>query len=96
MKPRKASEQDDLTTEHLCYGGSTVILWLIEILNSIVELERIPSSLKSIPVYKGRGKDPLDVNSYRGITLNSVISKLMESLILNRLEPLSLLEAKSK
>ena len=40
------------------------------------------------PIYKGGGKDPLDVNSYRGITLNSVISKVLESLILDRLEPL--------
>ena len=91
LKLRKSSGPDDLTTEHLWYGGPSVILWLTEILNSIVELERVPSSLKlgiTIPVYKGGGKDPLDVNSYRGITLNSVISKLLESLILNRLEPL--------
>ena len=51
----------------------------MEILNSIVELELIPPLLKSgttIPAYKGGGKDPLDVNSYRGITSNSVISKV--------------------
>ena len=41
----------------------------------------------TIPIYKGGGKDPLDVNSYRGITLNLVISKVLESLILGRLEP---------
>ena len=38
------------------------------------ELEQIPAALKlgiTVPVYKGGGKDPLDVNSYRGITLNS-------------------------
>ena len=39
-------------------------------------------------MYKGGGKDPLNANSYRGITLNSVISKVLETLILNRLEPL--------
>ena len=39
-------------------------------------------------MYKGGGKDPLNTNSYRGITLNSVISKVLETLILNRLEPL--------
>ena len=42
----------------------------------------------TIPIYKGGGKDSLNVNSYRGITLNSVISKVLETLILNRLEPL--------
>ena len=39
-------------------------------------------------MYKGGGKDPLDANNYQGITLNSVISKVLESLILDRLEPL--------
>jgi len=39
----------------------------------------------TMPIYKGGGKDPLDVNSYRGI---SVISKVLEYLILDRLEPL--------
>ena len=54
-------------------------------------MEEIPTSLKTgltIPVYKGGGKDPLDVNSYRGITLNYVISKVLEFLILERLDPL--------
>ena len=45
-------------------------------------------------VYKGgggggggvRGKDPLDINSYRGITLTSVLAKVLESLILARLQ----------
>ena len=37
------------------------------------------------PVYKGGGKDPLDKNSYRGITVTSVLAKLLEYLILERL-----------
>ena len=73
------------------YGGHTVVTWLTELLNSIIELEQITTALKSgvtILVYKGGGKDPTNVNSYRGITLNSVISKVLECLILDRLEPL--------
>ena len=84
MKLRKAPGPDNLMTEHLRYGGPSIILWLTEILNCIVELEEIPSILKhgtTIPVYKGGGKDPLDVNSYRGITLNSVIFKVLELLL---------------
>ena len=91
MKLRKASGPDGLTTEHLRYGGPAVVHWLTEISNSIIELEQIPPLLKqgiTIPVYKGGGRDPLDVNSYRGITLNSALSKVLESLILGRLEPL--------
>ena len=55
------------------------MMWLT---NSIIKLEQIPPSLKSgiiIPVCKGGGKE--DVNSYRGITLNSGISKVLEHLI---------------
>ena len=57
----------------------------------MIEAEQVPAYLKlgiTIPIYKGGGKDPLDVNSYRGITLNSVTSKVLESPILDRLEPL--------
>ena len=84
MKLRKSAGPDDLVAEHLRYGGGSIITWLTEILNSVLDVE----SLKTIPVYKGGGKDPLDVNSYRGITLNSVISKVLELLILERLDPL--------
>ena len=91
MKLKKASGPDDLTTERLRYGGSTIAIWLTEILNSIVELERIPAAFKqgiTITIYKEGGKDPLDGNSYRGITVNSAVSKVLEYLILGRLEPL--------
>ena len=40
-----------------------------------------------VPVYKGGGKDPLKVNSYRGITLStSVMAKVLEFLLLECLE----------
>ena len=63
--------------------------WLTCILNAIVDLEVLPDTLKSgivVPIYKGSGKDPLLVNNYRGITLSSVVSKVLESLLLQRLE----------
>ena len=90
MKLKKSAGPDNLTAEHLKFGGQSIIIWLTEIFNSVVDVEQIPTCLKlgiTIPVYKGGGKDPLNVNSYRGITLNSVISKVLETLILNRLEP---------
>ena len=91
MKIKKSAGEDGLTAEHLRYGCNCIIVWLAEILNAIVDSEQIPACLKlgiTIPIYKGGGKDPLNVNSYRGITINSVISKVLETLILNRLEPL--------
>ncbi|CAI8025496.1 hypothetical protein GBAR_LOCUS14724 [Geodia barretti] len=78
MKLKKSSGPDNLTAEHLKFGGQTIITWPTEILNSI-DVERIPSCLKlgiTIPVYKGGGKDP---SMQTGITLNSVISKVFRN-----------------
>ena len=86
MKVNKSAGSDNLMAEHVKYGGKLIITWL---LNAIVDAEQ--SCLKqgiTVPVYKSGGKDPLNVNSYRSITINSVISKVLETLILNRFEPL--------
>ena len=83
MKVNKSAGPDNLMAEHVKYGGKLIITWLTD---AIVDAEQIPSCLKqgiTVPVYKGGGKDPLNVNSYRGITINSVISKVLETLILN-------------
>ena len=56
MKLGKASGPDSLMTEHLHYGGSSITLWLTEILNFIVESEETPPILKhgiAILIYKG-------------------------------------------
>ena len=61
IKLKKSAGPDDLTTEHIRYGRPAIVMWLTKILDSIIELEQIPPSLKSsitIPVYKGGGKDP--------------------------------------
>ena len=88
LKPGKSAGHDMLQAEHLKYGGPILHEWIRQICNSIIDLEHVPDSLKMgivIPVYKGGGKDPLDTNSYRGITLTSVIAKVLESLVLARL-----------
>ena len=95
LKMRKACGPDGLLGEHLKFGGQALFTWLLKILNCIVELEAIPDIFKCgsiTPVYKGGGKDPLDKNSYRGITVASVLAKVLEFLILGRLDSV-LLEA---
>ena len=82
LKLGRSKGTDGLKAEHLIYGGTSLILWLQKIFNSIITLEEIPHCLKEgiiVPVYKGRGKDPLSPSSYRGISLSSVISKLFFS-----------------
>ena len=88
LKPGKSAGHDMLQAEHLKYGGPILHEWIPQISNSIIDLEHVPDSLKMgivIPVYKGGGMDPLDTNSYRGITLTLVIAKVLESLVLARL-----------
>ena len=54
-------------------------------LQAIVSLEEVPAALKLdliVPVYKGGARDPMDVGSYRGITLASVLAKLLEIIII--------------
>ena len=46
MKPKKSAGPDDITAEHLKYGGETVIVWLTGVLNSVVDTEQVPACLK--------------------------------------------------
>ena len=84
----KSAGPDGLSLEHFWYDGPILTLWITKLLNRIIVLEEIPSCMKEgiiTPIYKKQGKDPLLVNSYRGITVSSVFSKLFEDIILNRL-----------
>ena len=58
--------------------------------NHIISLEVIPSVFKFgtiVPIYKGKGKDPLSKGSYRGITLTSVLAKTFEFVLLDKMLP---------
>ena len=59
------------------------------ILNMAIDCESVQDSLEWGVVvldYKGSGKDPLLVDSYRGVTLPSVVTKVLEFLVLERLQ----------
>ena len=89
LKAGKSAGHDLLQPEHLKYGGEVLKIWIQHVCNAVVEFESVPDSLKLgivTPIYKGGGKDPLDTNSYRGITLTPVLAKVLESLILGRLQ----------
>ena len=64
-------------------------LWLKKI-NNIIQLEKITNCLKSsiiTPIYKENGKEPLLKGNYRGISLTSVIAKMLEYALLERIKP---------
>lgn len=67
------------------YGGDSLKIWLKKNFNRIVTLEQVSSCMKKglvIPIYKRQGKDPFVVTSSRCITLSSVLSKLLEIVLL--------------
>ena len=86
----KACGQDGILPEHIIYGGSNYRLWLLKVFNAIIDLEVVPPSLLRaiiVPIYKGKGRDPLSMDNYRGISLTSVIGKLFERIVLQRITP---------
>ena len=81
----KTCRTHQIQPEHLKYGGAALSFWISQVAN---ELESVPQSLKLgivTPLYKGSGKDPLDTNSYRGITVLPALARVLESLIHGRL-----------
>ena len=55
-KKKKSPGLDGLLAEHLGAGGEAVVIWLMNIVNAVVELESVPTVLKRgvvVPVYMG-------------------------------------------
>ena len=57
----------------------------------LVNLESVAPCLTNaiiVPIYKGKGKNPNLTSNYHGIALTSVVGKLFERILLQRLVPL--------
>ena len=55
LKLKKSPDHGGITAEHLKYGGHHLKLWLLQILNAMIDLESIPDVLNLAiltPVYK--------------------------------------------
>ena len=82
LKSNKAAGCMDITCEHLTFGGTPVILFLTDMINNIFECKQVPSVLKEglvTPIYKkGDRSDPAN---YRGITVTTVLLKVIEHVL---------------
>ena len=70
------------------FGGGELLVLLTSLLNIIRETEDVPNSMTIgliISLYKGKKKNKLLKDSYRGITLLNVVGKILEHLMLSRL-----------
>ena len=85
----KAPGPDGIEGEHLLYAGSKFISHLTSLLNSIAKAGYIPKAFRkgfTIPLLKGPNKEVTDPGNYRGISLLSNMAKVLEKLLLPRIE----------
>ena len=85
----KAAGPDGIVAEHLKGDGGTVAILISGVMDAKNELEQVRNILKTwmvIPVFKGGVKDPLTTNSHRSITHSSLLAKVFEFLLLDRLQ----------
>ena len=88
----KAAGPDHLSNEHLIFADETLSLVLTTIFNAILSTGHIPTIFQQgliIPIPKGRNLDLTNPSYFRGITLLSCISKVLEKLLLHRLSSLT-------
>ena len=90
MPNHKAPGYDNISYESIKYGGHILYEYLTKLYNAMIKYAYIPVEMKLsivIPLYKGKKKPQNDVNSYRGISLNQVLNKILEKIVLNRMTP---------
>ena len=89
MKNGKSPDGHNISVESLKYGCATLYPWLSYLFDLILTEEEIPSSFKCgivTPIYKKNNKPIEDPNSYRRITVSSVIGKIFERIHLDTIE----------
>ena len=88
LKPNKAAGPDEIDPEHLLYGGGALISHLTSLFNAIVSSGHIPAVFQSgllLPIPKSNKRDLSNPSNYRGITILSNVSKVLEKLVLLRI-----------
>ena len=89
LKNGKSPGPDEISNELLINAGENLIKNLLNMLNYFWKYEKIPKELMKITIksiYKGKGETNM-LDNHRGIFLSSVILKIFEKLIMNRVSP---------
>ena len=66
-----------------------MIEFLTNVCNAIIKIEKYPDVFKKgliIPLYKGGKRDVFIMTSFRGITIQSVLCKIFDSVLYKRSE----------
>jgi hypothetical protein len=89
MNSGKAPGLDQLVIEHIRLAEDILLDSVVDLFNQILRTEKYPKQFKrgvTITLFKGGKKDRLDPNSYRDITLTSVLQKLFENVLFLRIK----------
>ena len=87
LRSNKAPGWDNVTAEMIKYGGDLLWQCILRICNLITDLEHIPLHYKIgllVPIPKGT-KDRTNQDNHRGLTLLSVLGKIYEKCINERI-----------
>ena len=90
FKNGKSQDPSHITAEHLKYTGENMLLLLTNIINYMLTSTYIPDELMRgilTPILKKK-KDKTRPDNYRGITVTSVIGKLLEKAWLLKADPI--------
>jgi hypothetical protein len=86
LKRGKAAGLDGLSAEHLIHAHPIVIVALAQLFNLLMTTSYVPPSFREsylVPLVKGEASGrSLSCNDYRGICINSTVSKLFEKVAL--------------
>ena len=85
----KAGGDDGLCYEHIKYGGHMFFYVLAKLYTAIVRFAYSPKEMKKgviVTLFKGGNKRKDNPDNYRAITLSSVLLKLLERILLTRIE----------
>ena len=86
LKDNKAPGEDGISYEFYKFAPMNFRKEILEVFNKIFLHETIPTSFRTsilIPLFK-KG-DPMDARNYRGLSLLNTISKIFNSILLNRI-----------
>ncbi|CAB4019989.1 Hypothetical predicted protein [Paramuricea clavata] len=87
----KAPGLDGVCYEHVKIGGGTLLSNMLSLFNMIITEEKIPASFKiaiKIPIPKSHNAKNSGFDDHRGISLLPAFDKILQRIILNRIQSL--------
>lgn len=85
----KSPSLDNISYEHIKYGGHKLMECVAKLFNTILQTETFPDKFKesiTVTLHKGNGKPKSDPNNYRAISLLPTMFKLFEKVLMTRIE----------